>query len=55
MHDGSDVAEMRRGNTLLDMVKVLIPQLFEMNYRFVRLDGVPAISALSTSSPACGW
>lgn len=42
MHDSSaDSDELRGKNRTLEMIRVLIPQLRELGYRFIRLDEVP--------------
>jgi peptidoglycan/xylan/chitin deacetylase (PgdA/CDA1 family) len=48
MHDcTSDMELARRGNRDLEMLHILIPQLKQQGYEFVRLDEVPDIADLS--------
>jgi peptidoglycan/xylan/chitin deacetylase (PgdA/CDA1 family) len=43
MHDSSEEEYVRRHNQTMRMTKLLVPQLKERGYRFVRLDEVPSV------------
>ncbi len=45
MHDcTADMAVVKEGNRTLEMIQILIPELVQYGYSFVRLDQVPDIS-----------
>lgn len=50
MHDSSEEKFVRRRNQTMQMTKILVPDLKERGYRFVRLDAVPHVrEAIATS------